>query len=72
MMSAAERAARRGGPIFAPPDPSEDGWHEVLTHQGPMRLQWRAGILVWRNAEGQRWNAEFAGDLGWRYIGPAV
>jgi hypothetical protein len=71
MMSAAARAARRGGRIFTPPDPSADGWHEVQTHMGVKTLQWRAGIEVWRDAMGQRWTAELAGDLVWRYIGPA-
>jgi hypothetical protein len=69
-MSFAARSARRRGVIFRPPEPGERAWHNIETHMGPMTLEWRPGIEIWRDVAGQRWTAELAGELEWRYVGP--
>jgi hypothetical protein len=74
-MSWSDRAERRGAKLvlFLPPEAerSQDLWHNVETHQGPMCLLWCPGIAVWKAADGQRWGAETAGSLGWNYVGLA-
>jgi hypothetical protein len=70
-----ERARRRGAGValFRPPEAElrERRWHVIDTHLGRRRMQWRPGIDVWHNAEGQRWTAESAAEFGWHYVGVA-
>jgi hypothetical protein len=72
MLSWTERARRRGAGmvIFRPPAPhhTELAWHRVQTHFGERVLQFRPGIDVWKDADGQRWTAELAGELKWQWL----
>ena len=72
-MSASRRAIRRSTPVlFQPPGDAVHFLrsHVIDTHMGRMTLEWRPGIAVWRHPEGQRWAAEFAHELGWKYVCP--
>jgi hypothetical protein len=72
MTSWTERAFIRtgGDPVFSPPEDQRQHrrWHMIGTHRGTERMQWRAGIWVWHDAEGQRWTDRTAAELGWRYV----
>jgi hypothetical protein len=70
------RAGQRGAGmvVFRPPPgtPSQVRWHVVALPDGTeMRLQFHPGIDVWRDSDGQRWNAEALGALNARYVRPS-
>jgi hypothetical protein len=76
MMSWSARAARRGAGtrLFHPPGEAElhEGWHQVETHIGPLRLHWRPGTATWHSAEGMRWTDASAAEFHWKYVGAEV
>jgi hypothetical protein len=71
-MSWTQRQRQRGANmvLFRPPAELVPFvlWHDVNTHLGPKRLQWRPGIDVWKDDDGNRWTAEYAGDMHWTYV----
>jgi hypothetical protein len=71
-MSWTKRQNQRGAnmKLFRPPAELAPYllWHLVNTHRGQMRLRFHPGIDVWKDAEGQRWTAEYAGDMNWGYV----
>lgn len=71
-----DRAMRRGAGavFFRPPEANmrDRIWHMVDTHQGLKRVQWRPGIDVWHGVDGERWTAETAYDLNWRWVAVAM
>jgi hypothetical protein len=72
MMSWDRRQAQRGANMVVmrpPPEHVPDqGWHRLRTHLGERVLLWHPGIDVWKDRDGQRWTAEFAGDLKWQWL----
>lgn len=69
-----ERISRRTPDAsFRPPDNQVcvRRWHMIETHKGAQRMEWRAGIFVWHDVDGERWTDVTAHQLGWRYIGIA-
>lgn len=75
MMSWTARAQqRRQAEVFRPLGDAglSEGWHLIETHIPHLvMLQWRPGTETWHCADGQRWTAECAHELGWRYICPS-
>ena len=67
-----DRAARLGAGVqhFRPPENmiGTRAWHQVDTHMGRRRVQWRPGIEVWHGDIGERWTSEAAHALNWTYV----
>jgi hypothetical protein len=72
-MSWSARAARRGvgNVVFQPPGEAgrHEGWHQVETHIGLLRLHWRPGTATWHDADGMRWTDASAAGFHWKYVG---